>query len=264
MSKEREIDGFWGYAWRVIIKPWWFSAVFGVFITGFGVFCLVRDQFLPEDWQRKLATPHIAWRTWLSIILGAALTSVIRNGYEGWSDMREAADGYKKELERRISAPLPGTSPQVKLTGETTPELGAIQRFQLRNISATQAIYNIAFQPVRLKDTLFINWHPGTIDILEPNALIPIEPLVLVANNGVGNQYRNVASLHSILRNEDVKTEYDIGPVAFSCEDSVQNRYLVTFTVKLNNSGNIMSVQDCERIRIGSRPSQFVPERAAK
>jgi hypothetical protein len=82
-----------------------------------------------------------------------------------------------------------------------------------------------------------------------------IEPVLSRGANGPVIEFRGVSAIVDTLRNEKNSSMYDIGPVAFSCEDSVQNRYLVTFRVEINFQGNMLAVRDCERVRIGSRPS---------
>ena len=65
MGTQGKITGFKSYLWFVVLGPWCVSLIFGVGITAFGVFCLIRDQFMPKELQEKLATPHLTWQTWV-------------------------------------------------------------------------------------------------------------------------------------------------------------------------------------------------------
>ena len=130
-----------------------------------------------------------------------------------------------------------------------------MNRLILHNNSSGENIFNIVFQPQRLLSGIHITWHPETLAILSAGEAIVVVPQAFVANNGSPQIYTGVSSLRALLASSGFKPEYDIGPIAFTCEDSRQNRYLVTFTGSINLNGNTFKVRDLDRRRIGSRPA---------
>ncbi len=130
----------------------------------------------------------------------------------------------------------------------------------LQNISTTENLYNLIFQPVSHPSGMFIIWEPKSVDVLPAKGQLPITPMAhVIKDGGTLESYSNVSSIHALLAEKGAQLQYDLGPVAFSCEDGRQNRYLVTFTVFLNRGGNMVTVTDLDRKRIGSRPSWFMP-----
>ena len=83
--------------------------------------------------------------------------------------------------------------------------------------------------------------------------------MVLEYAMGSVENYSGVDAIVTILRRTGIKSQFDIGPISFTCEDSVQLRYLVTFTVSVSFSGNVFVVRDLSRVRIGGRPSEYWP-----
>lgn len=79
-------------------------------------------------------------------------------------------------------------------------------------------------------------------------------PILFLTDSYV-KEFKGVESVFKFLQLDGLKPSYDIGPIAFTCEDGVQNRYLVTFRVEVTSGENRMNVKDIERVRIGSPPS---------
>jgi hypothetical protein len=96
---------------------------------------------------------------------------------------------------------------------------------------------------------------PDDIDILEPQTFIAIELMVIANAIGEVQALRGVDSIVMELRRGGVKPQYEIGPISFSCEDSAQLRYLVTFTATVSLSGSAFTVREFSKNRIGDRPN---------
>jgi hypothetical protein len=138
--------------------------------------------------------------------------------------------------------------------------MGPIQRLQLINQSRTEPIYNIQFQPVQLQPGILVVWLPNELDVLGAGERVVLTPSVLATVNGTATgamkQALGVQSLYEAVRTRTkASADYNIGDISFSCEDSVQHRYLVKLRVAVSTSGATLRVLDTERLRIGSRPS---------
>jgi hypothetical protein len=257
VSDKHEIKGWWSFLLAVVFKPTWQSCTTSAVFLFLATATWIRDNFASEEWKRKLELkgflPHIHPAWWLCIGLVILLFIVVRESHRLWKEQSDSNMELRKAEELRRSEPLPSTAPQVTLLSETAPELGKIQRLILRNLSPAP-IFNLAFQPVALREDLHVIWQAEEAFILEGGQRMPIEPVLFRGANGPVMEFRGVSAIVDTLRIEKNSRTYDIGPVAFSCEDSVQNRYLVTFRVEVNFQGNTLTVKDCERVRIGSRP----------
>jgi len=253
VSVQREITGWWSFLLAVVFKPTWEFVTTSTLFLALATATWIRDNFASDAWKRKLELkgflPHIHPAWWLCIGVSILLLLVVRESHRLWKEQLDRNDELQKALALRRSEPLPPTAPQVTLMSETAPGFGKIRRLMLRNLSS-EPIFNLAFQPVTLGD-LHVIWQAEQTHVLEGQRNMTIEPLVIRG----ANEFRGVRAIVDILRVGKNSRTFDIGPVAFSCEDSVQNRYLVTFRVEVNFQGNALIVRDCERVRIGSRPS---------
>lgn len=258
MSDKREITGWWSFLLAVVFKPTWGLVTTSTVFLALATATWIRDNFASEEWKRKLELkgflPHIHPAWWLCIGAVILLLLVVKESHGLWKEQLDRNKELQKAEELRRSEPLPPTAPQVTLLSETAPELGKIRRLILRNLSSAP-IFNLAFQPVTLREDLHVIWQAEETHILEGQRNMTIEPVLFRGANGPVIEFRGVSAIVDTLRIEKNSPMYDIGRVAFSCEDSVQNRYLVTFRVEINFQGNTLAVKDCERVRIGSRPS---------
>ncbi len=245
---------------QVSLKPWFVFWIFGLPTAAMSFFTLVRDNFLPKEWQDELASqkfvPHWQWRTWVLILLLLWFASVVRNGFLAWRAQQERSNSLEKNLAELEERPLPATAPQVDLYSETARSL-PVRTLLMRNLSRTETLFNICFQPVRLGEDGFVNWMSEN-KVLAPGDIMRIWPVVMERKVGdnLEQLMNGVSSIRDILSKRGSQSSYDIGGIAFSCEDSVQNRYLVTFTAEVSFGGNVFTVRDLDRRRIGSRPSR--------
>jgi hypothetical protein len=257
VSEELRITGFWSFLKAILFRPAWEFYTVGGFFTFLFVGTWWRDNFASDEWKRKLELKgiipqwHPAW--WLCIGLLIILLLAVRESYRLWLKAEQANEGLRKAIAASKSEPLPVTAPQVSLKSETAESL-PIRRLLLSNISRTEPIYNIVFQPVRLKDGANVIWIGEEQQLLSPGSRMALGPILFLTDSYV-KEFKGVESVVKFLQLDGLKPSYDIGPIAFTCEDGVQNRYLVTFRVEVTSGGNRMNVKDIERIRIGSRPS---------
>jgi hypothetical protein len=186
--------------------------------------------------------------------MGLAVCSIIRNSFLALKAERSTSEALRLDITKLKDEPLLLTAPQVELDSETTSDY-PMTRLLLRNISQTEPIFNIYFQPVRPGTDIYVSWIAGNQAVLQPMTQMPIGPLVMKANGQLATEFKGVYSIVELLKKEKVASAYNIGPVSFSCEDRAQNRYLVTFTVEVSFSARTMRVVDLDRRRIGSRPS---------
>jgi hypothetical protein len=259
MSKKDDIKGFWSYLFVVVLKPWLWFWIAGVVMTTIYAATWIRDNILSEELQKKYATqkllPHWQLEAWALAFGALALCSVIRNGFLAWRSERAKCETLQGDLANLKEEPLPRTAPQVALESTTLGDF-PITRLLLRNISQTEPIFNICFQPVKPGKDIHVKWMADNQAVLQPTTAMQIWPLVMDSTKRLVTEFRGVYSLIELLRKERTAAGYDIGPIAFSCEDRVQNRYLVTFTVTVSYSARTMTVVDLDRRRVGSRPSR--------
>jgi hypothetical protein len=263
--KEQQRSQDWrAYLKTVVVEPIWTLFTTGIFVTVLYVGTWWRDNFGSEAWvkrlQLKYVLPHWHPVWWVSIGLVVVLFAIVRASHRLYADQIQEVMSLRKALADRQFEPLPVTSPQVRLIAESEPGLGQIDGFLLTNVSTSQMIFNIIFQPVRLENGIFVVWHPQSIDILEPRQGIDLRPLVLATKDGSQtgpcDSLSGVAALHRAIKSRSkASNAYDIGKIAFTCEDTAQQRYLVTVRVAINFLGSNITVTDIDRVRIGSRPT---------
>jgi hypothetical protein len=258
--KKPEITGWWSYLRAVLIKPSWEFITTGTVITALYGLTWWRDNTAPkamvERWDIRRILPHWAPWVWLCVGQGILIYLAVHESFDLWRQQQGTID------QLRQPEPLPETAPQVSLrpvgplaTGDPVPAL------VLSNISTNENLYNLMFQVVRHPTGIHILWWPQSQDILRAGQGVTIAPMTFVKEeNDKIETYSGLPSLQSVLVEKGVKAPYNIGPIAFSCEDSRQNRYLVSFTASLNQSGTKFTVLDIDRQRIGSRPSIRVPQ----
>lgn len=263
MNEDNEIIGFWSFFKAVLVKPAWdFYTVGGIFTFLF-VTTWWRDNFASEDLKKMLELRvilphwHPAW--WLCIALAVLVYLVARNSFALWTEQSDANRRLRSAGGVRQNEGLPMTAPQVNLLALTRPEMGSIEQLLLRNLSS-DPLYNLAFQPVKLSDTLYVNWMPNDIALFEGSSSVVISLMFTrVAEGGSAMQFGGISQLMRLLKQGENRLTYSIGNVAFSCEDKVQNRYLVTFTVEVNFQGNTLILKDTEKVLIGNRPNVYSP-----
>lgn len=264
MSDPGDFRGLWAYLKKIAIEPVWALVSTGVAVTILYVGTWWRDNFASDEWVKRLQLKNIlphwhpAW--WVSIGLAVILFVVVRSSYRVYKECADDAFSLRKQLYDSQFDPLPTTAPLVRLIADSEPDLGPIDRLQLINVSMSQVIFNIVFQPAQLDNGVFVVWNPNTVDVLEPGERVILNPLVLATKDGsqlgACDSVSGVAALHQSIRSRSKASNgYDIGKIAFSCEDAGQLRYLVTIKATLNLMGNRLTVTDLDRIRIGSRPS---------
>jgi hypothetical protein len=252
MGEHREISDWGSFLLAVVLKPTWEFGTTGVAFTILAVGTWWRDNFAPEGWKHRLELrvlgPHWNPAWWVCVGLAVLLLLVVRESHRLWKVEVDTNTELRRAEDMRRSEPLPPTAPQVTLVSETAPELGKISRLLLRNLSP-DPIFNLSFQPVKLREDAHVTWLGDETHILEGRQSMVIEPVLVRSLSAHATEFKGVAAVVDFLRQEKNSPQYDIGPVSFTCEDGVQNRYLVTF------AGNRLIVKDCERIRTGSRPS---------
>lgn len=264
MSEKHEIKGWWSYLGSVVLKPIWTLVTTGIIVTLLYVGTWWRDNFGTDEWVKRLQLKHLlphwnpAW--WVCIGLAVVLIVVVKASHRLYANCAQDAISLRKSLLDRQFEPLAVTAPQVRLISETEPYLGPIEQFLLINVSTTHSIFNILFQPVRLENGIFVVWNPNSVAVLQPGERITLRPTVLAtrsdSSTGPMDSSSGVDALHQAIRSRSqASNEYDIGGIAFSCEDASQQRYLVTLRVAIDLSGLNMTVIDTNRVRIGSRPS---------
>ncbi len=225
-----------------------------------------RDNFASEEWKEKLELTrllpnwHPAW--WLCIGFAILLLLVVRESHRLWLAQCKINETLVEAAEIRANEGLPQTAPQVKLTSDRQPEMGSIERLILRNLS-NDPIYNLVFQSIRLREGVHVIWKPSDIPVLEGETGYLIAPALIRDIGGNAMEFNLVTSIIQFLRAESNRPTYDIGGVSFSCEDKVQNRYLVRFQAEINFQGNTLTVKDCERVLIGNRPNSYSPSKTA-
>jgi hypothetical protein len=266
VNVRKNIYDLWVYCLSVVLKPWLMFWIFGVPTGVFSFLALVRDNFLSQETQRILATqkylPQWQWRTWLLVFMTAALCSIVRNGFLIWKRQEARCKELQEELDRQKQEPLPNSAPQVELDSETTSDF-PVNRLLVRNISHSEPVYNICFQPLRIGNDIFITWAPETQPVLHPMTIMPLTPIVRTSQ-GLPIEFKGVYAIVELIQKKRAmlytKTiqpaRLGLGTISFSCEDRVQNRYLVTFEVDVSNSGRDFRVRDLDRKRIGNRPSR--------
>ena len=254
MKSGQSLREFCGYFLSVVLKPWIWFWIFGLPTAIISFATLVRDNLLPREWQEKLATqkylPHWQGR------------SVIHNGFVAWRQQKARCATLEAEIEKNREAPLPSSAPQVELGSETTSDF-PVNRLLLRNISPSEPIYNISFQSMRIGDDIFVSWQPEIQPVLQPMTMMQLTPIVRTTE-GLPIDFKGVYAIVELIKKKRVTlykktpqpSRLNLGSVAFSCEDRVQSRYLVTFTVDISYSGRDLRVRDVDRRRIGSRPSR--------
>lgn len=268
MSDPGDFRKWWAYLKKIAVEPLWELITTGVVVTILYVGTWWRDNFASDEWVKRLQLKNIlphwhpAW--WVSIGLVVVLFVVVRASRLIYNESVETALVIRKQLSDRRFDPLPPTAPQVRLIADSDPSLGPIDQLQLINVSTSEAIFNIVFQPVRLESGVFITWYPSSIDVLAPGDRTILKPLVLATRDGTPtgpcDTLSGVIALHTSVRSRSkASNAYDIGNIAFSCEDAVQQRYLVTIRATLDLIGINLTVIDLNRIRIGSRPSVQLP-----
>jgi hypothetical protein len=263
--KEQQDFQEWGaYLKRVVVEPIWALVTTGIFVTVLYVGTWWRDNFGTDEWvkrlQLKYVLPHWHPVWWVTIGLVVVLFTVIKASRGLYADQVQDVMSLRKVLADRQFEPLPLTSPQVRLIAESEPSLGRIEQFLFINVSTSQVIFNIVFQPVRLENGIFVVWNPQSIDVLEPGERIAVRPLVLATKDGSQtgpcDSLSGVVALHQAIRSRSkARKAYDIGNIVFTCEDTAQQRYLVTLRVAIDFLGSNMTVVDINRVRIGSRPT---------
>jgi hypothetical protein len=261
---QSEIVSWWTYVRAVLLKPSWEFITTGVIATTLYVVTWWRDNTVPEEivkkWDLRNFLPHLSPWIWLCIGLAVLLYLSIRASYELWKEQRAAIQLLTQP------EPLPETAPQVALEAARRPRFdvtGWQDHIELVNISKTEALYNIVFQPQT--DALqrrSLTWRRDTIAKLAPGENASLYPVLSLDNgDGQSRSYNGLADVLSASVDKQKTPEYDLGPIAFTCEDSRQNRYLVTFKILIRSSGNGVSVQDLDRRRIVSRPSTHTPQK---
>lgn len=252
----------WTFLRAVLFKPTWDFLATGTLFTTLFVLTWWRDNFASDELKGRLELPALLphWNPswWLCIGLLVLLFLVIREAYRLWTAQTRAIEQQKQLRDVRGNDGLPATAPQVTVTAENQPEMGLIQRLLLRNVSA-DPIYNLCMQPVRFQEEMVILWNPTDIPLLEGNTIAVMSPLIYRDIGGNTFNFPFVTAIMDVLRKESNKGQYSIGELAFSCEDKVQNRYLVTFKLEVNFQGNTLTIRDCDRRLIGNRPNTYAP-----
>lgn len=232
MSKAHEIKGFWSYLWTVVVEPWWFNVIFGFTVTALGVFFTIRNEFASEEWQKRLATPHIQGRSWICVALAGAIVSVIRNAYSVWSEQQQViADKNALIAERDIKLSkrtLPASAPELEVipgaTEDMAPALGGL--FLIRNASQQFSVQMLILQPQRISDTYLVSWDPSLIPIVDRR--VAVQVCALPANVGSGPAAVTLLGLADILFKKDPKANihnFKFMELQLTCEDNVGNRY---------------------------------------
>ncbi len=268
MSDPGDFRKWRAYLKKIAVEPLWELITTGVVVTILYVGTWWRDNFASDEWVKRLQLKNIlpywppAW--WVSIGLVIVLFVVVRASRQIYKESVETALAIRKQSSDRQFDPLPPTAPQVRLIADSDSSLGPIDQFQLINVSTSEAIFNIVFQPVRLESGVFITWYPSSVDVLAPGDRTILKPLVLATKDGTPtgpcDSLEGVIALHTSIRSRSkASNAFDIGNIAFSCEDAVQQRYLVTIRATLDLLGINLTVVDLNRVRIGSRPSVQFP-----
>lgn len=268
MGDSDDYRGWWAYLKKIVIEPVWELVTTGLIVTILYVATWWRDNFASNEWVKRLQLKsvlphwHPAW--WVAIGLAFALFVVVRASHQIYAECAGTVTSLRKQLNDRQFDPLPPTAPQVRLISDSDPSLGPIERLQLINMSPSQVIYNIAFQPVRLEIGVFVVWYPNAVDVLAPRERVTLKPLVLATQDGTPTgpceSLSGVAALHEAIRSRSkTSNAYEFGNIEFSCEDAAQQRYLVTIRATLDLPGINLTVVDLNRVRIGSRLSVQTP-----
>lgn len=268
MSDSNDYRGWWAYLKKIAIEPIWALATTGLVVTILYVGTWWRDNFASDEWVKRLqlrsVLPHWHPAWWVCIGLAVTLFVVVRASHRIYAECAGVLASVRKQLNDRQFDPLPPTAPQVRLISDSDPSLGPIDRLQLINVSPSQVIFNIVFQPVRLEIGVFVVWYPNAVDVLAPGERVILTPLVFATKDGAPtgpcDSLSGVAALHGAIRSgSKASNAYEIGNIAFSCEDAAQQRYLVTIRATLDLLGINLTVVDLNRVRIGSRPSVQSP-----
>lgn len=264
MNESNDYRGWWAYLKKIAIEPIWVLVTTGLVVTTLYVGTWWRDNFASDEWVKRLQLKsvlphwHPAW--WIGIGLVVVLFVAVRASHRIYVESAGVVASLKKQISDKQFDPLPATAPQVRLISDSDPSLGPIDRLQLINVSSSQVIFNIVFQPVRLEIGIFVVWNPNAVDVLAPGERVILAPLVLATKDGAPtgpcDSLSGVAALHEAIRSRSkASNAYEIGNIAFSCEDGAQQRYLVTIRATLDLLGINLTVVDLNRVRIGSRPS---------
>jgi hypothetical protein len=264
VSETSDFREWRAYLKKIVVEPNWTLATTGFLVTILYVGTWWRDNFGSDEWVKRLQLKsllphwHPAW--WISIGLTVGFVVVVRASHQIYERSADDVLSLRKQLHDRQYDPLPVTAPQVRLIADSEPSLEPIDQLQLTNVSTSHAIFNIVFQPVRLGTGIFVVWQPNAIDVFEPGERVILKPLILATKDGQPtgpcDSLSGIAALHQSIRSRSkASNAYDIGNLAFSCEDSAQQRYLVTIKATLDLLGINLTVVDLNRVRIGSRPS---------
>jgi len=260
MNRNEEIVNWWDYLRAVLLKPSWEFITTGVVMTILYVATWWRDNLAPEDVAKKWAVrnfiPNWSFWSWLCIVLGLLLFRSIRVSYALWKKQESAIQALVQPQ------PLPDTAPQLALRGEDKDDWSPepIRQMVLKNISKDETLYNFYFHPRGVGETTTVV-DLKTLPTLSPGQEVSITPTLFVQlYNGTTVEYVGLAEIYSFFSKKNPTPSFDIAPLAFDCEDSRQNRYMVTFTVSLGMKNDELQlfVRDCHRIRVDSRRSSPV------